>query len=114
MRRLLAVLALLVALTSAVWGVGILRQDVEMTPENRDGLTCGSVFASLQGDPRSGGEMPYPDNWIATCRDAARDDIPWIVAPAVTGIAALMYLTGSFIRLTRRAKAEGRSRGALT
>ena len=58
--------------------------------------------------------MPYPDNWVDICRDAAKDKVSWIVVPAVAGPLALLYFSGALIVIARRAKADGRSTGALT
>lgn len=113
MRRLFVVLAVIVVLASMVWGFRILTSDVTLTPPNPDGLNCGGTYGSLMGEPSYGGELPYPDDWVDQCREAAQDRIGWIVVPAVTGPLALLYLTGAFVMVARRAKAEGRSTGAV-
>ena len=69
---------------------------------------------SLEGKPNYGGELPYPHDWIDQCKKAANEKARWIVVPAIAGPLALLYLIGEFIAVVRRAKAEGRSTGALS
>jgi hypothetical protein len=113
-RRVSGILALIVVAASMAWGVRILTSDVELTPPNGDGLTCGSVFGSLQDEPTYGGEQPYPINWVDQCQAAAKDEAIWLVGPAITGSTASIYLIGACVKLVRRAKSEGRSTGALS
>ncbi len=77
-------------------------------------LSCGGVFGSLEGKPKYGGELPYPRNWIDLCKDAAEDKLSWIAVPAIAGPLALLYLMWALAMEGRRAKAEGRSTGAVS
>lgn len=113
MRRASVVLALVVVAISMAWGLRLLSADVELTPPNRDGLTCGGVFGSLRDKPIYGGEQPYPVNWVDQCEAAAKDEAVWLVAPAITGSAAVLYLIGACVMVVRHAKSEGRSTGAF-
>jgi hypothetical protein len=114
MRRLIAVLACIIILVSLVWGVAILAADVAPPTVKDPELSCGGVLGSLEGKPNYGGELPYPHDWIDQCKTAANEKARWIVVPAIAGPMALLYLIGSFVAVVRRAKAEGRSTGALS
>jgi len=114
MRRYFAVLAMLVMCASLIWGVWILAADVTPASVKGTEMTCGSVRGALEGKPLYGGELPYPRDWIDQCRDAAQDQIDWIVVPAVAGPLSLLYLGGALLVEGRRAKAEGRSAGAMS
>ncbi len=114
MRRLAVTLAFPVILVSLVWGVAILAADVAPPSTTNPELSCGGVLGSLEGKPNNGGELPYPHDWIDQCKKAANEKARWIVVPAIAGPLALLYLIGEFIAVVRRAKAEGRSTGALS
>jgi hypothetical protein len=113
MRPVSVLLALIVVAGSMVWGARILSSDVELTPPNGDGLTCGAVYGSLRDKPTYGGEEPYPTNWVDQCEAAAKDEAVWLVGPTISGSAASIYLIGAFVMVVRRAKSEGRSTGAI-
>lgn len=112
MRRFAPAIAVIVVLVSLVWGFTTLTASVTPPSVSHPELSCGSVFGSLEGRPNHGGELPYPRDWIGQCQDAARDQVGWIVVPAIAGPVALLYLAGSFAMVARRAKAAGRSTGA--
>lgn len=114
MRRYFAIIALLVVTGSLVWGLSVLTADVTPSSVSNSELSCGGVFGSLEGKPIYGGEMPYPRDWIDQCKDAAKDKLTWIAVPAIAGPLALLYLVGALVVEGRRAKAEGRSTGALS
>lgn len=113
MRRYFAVLAVMVTVGSIVWGIDILRADVTPASTSDIELSCGGVLGSLEGKPSYGGEQPYPDDWIEQCKDAAKDRVGWIVVPVIAGTLALLYLVWALCMEGRRAKAEGRSNGAM-
>ena len=112
MRRYFAVLAMLVMISSLIWGVWILRSDVTPSSVKGTEMTCGNAMGALEGKPLYGGELPYPRDWIDQCRDAAEEQIDWIVVPAIAGPLSVLYLIGALVMEGRRAKAEGRSAGA--
>lgn len=114
MRRYFAIIALLVVTGSMVWGFSILTADVTPASVSNAELSCGGVFGSLEGKPIYGGEMPYPRDWIDQCKDAAKEKVRWAAVPAIAGPLALLYLVGALVVEGRRAKAEGRSTGALS
>jgi hypothetical protein len=113
MRRYFAVLAVMVALGSMVWGIEILGADVTPASTRDIGLSCGGVLGSLEGKPSYGGEQPFPRDWIEQCKDAARNKMDWITVPATAGPLALLYLIWALFMEGRRARAEGRSTGAV-
>ena len=108
------VIALLVLMVSVEGGLVLLGRDVAVDTPVEGRLPCGGVFGSLAGKPLHGGEIAFPEDWVDRCRGAALDQARWGVVPAGAAIVALGYLGVAGVQVVRRAKAEGRSTGALT
>ncbi|CAN5411312.1 hypothetical protein BH09ACT10_BH09ACT10_29350 [soil metagenome] len=106
MSRLSLALAMTVVVGSLMWGTAILSSDVPdiAVPAAESGtLACGGIYGSLVGRPLTGGELPYPDDWLDQCRAAAKGEINWTAAvPAIAGPLALIYLAGAFVMAMRR------------
>ncbi len=111
MHRLLALIASTVVCLSLASGFYILTANIRPSSVHDPQLSCGGVVGSLRDKPNYGGELPYPNNWIDLCEEAARDRLDWIAVAAIAGPLGLLYLAGAAVASARRGKAGSNTTG---